>query len=108
MGIELKDPVTKEPLPVTGLSNPLIITFNNVSPPPDGKKLGCNFFDTQIQVWAQNGLTPIDNGDNTLVCESTHATFFAPSQDAVTNASTAAPTTPAVEGMDRLIFIVYA
>lgn len=97
IGIELKDPVTKEPLEVTGLSNPLKITFNNVPPPPDGKELGCNFFDTQIKVWVKTGLTAVDNGDNTLVCESSHATFFAPSHDVVNNASTAAPTTPAVE-----------
>ena len=106
MGLELKDPVTKEPLNVTGLSNPLTITFNNLSPPPDGKEFGCNFFDTKIQVWVQSGLTAVDNGNNTLVCESTHATFFAPSHDAVKNAS-AAPTTT-VEGIDSLILIVSA
>ena len=106
IGIELKDPVTKEPLEVKGLSDPLIITFNNVSPPPDGKILGCNFFDTQRQVWVQTNLTAEDNGNNTLVCKSTHATFFAPSHDVDNNASTAAPTTTAVEGKNRLIFIV--
>lgn len=111
MSIELKDPVTKDPLTVTGLSDPLIITFNNVSPPPDGKKLGCNFFDTKTQVWAQTGLTAVDKGDNTLDCKSTHTTSFAPSHDALKsdNVSTAAPpTTLADEGMDSLIFIVYA
>lgn len=107
MGIELKNPVTKKPIEVKDLSDPLTITFNNLAPPPDGKEFGCNFFDTRIQVWAQSGLTAVDKGNNTLVCESTHATFFAPSHDAVANASTAAPTTT-VEGIDSLIFIVCA
>ena len=108
MGIEFKDPVSKEPLEVKGLSDPLIITFGNVAPPPDGKELGCNFFDTQLQVWVQTGLKAVDKGNNQLVCESTHATFFAPSHDAVKSSSTAAPTTPVVEGMDSLLFIVFA
>ena len=107
MGIEFKDPVSKEPLLVKDLPDPLIIKFSNVSPPPDGKELGCNFFDTQLQVWAKPGLTAEDIGNNTLACKTTHVTFFAPSHDAVKNASTAAPTTPAVEGMNSLIFIVY-
>ena len=89
---------------VKNLSDPLTITFYNVLTPPDGKKLSCNFFDTERQVWAQDGLTAVDKGNNTVVCESTHATFFAPSHDAVKNASTAAPTTPDVGGMDSLIF----
>ena len=101
--IELKDPVTKEPQSVTNLPDPLEVTFNNVSPPPDGKKFGCNFFDTDKQAWVQTDLTLEDIGNNTLVCKSSHLTTFAPSHDALTNISTAA-TTPTVEGMDSLIY----
>lgn len=104
--IDLKDPVTKEPQSVTNLADPLEVTFNGVSPPPDGKKFGCNFFDPEKQAWVQTDLTLEDTGNNTLVCKSNHLTIFAPSHDALTNASTAA-TTPTVEGMDRLIYIVF-
>ena len=103
MSIELKNPVTGEPYVVENLTDPLTITFFDLSTPRDGKKLACKFFDTKKQVWAQDGLTAVDSGNNTVVCESTHATFFAPSHDAVKNASTAAPTTADVEGMDSLI-----
>jgi len=94
--IELKDPVTKEPQSVTNLPDPLEVTFNKVSPPPDGKKFGCNFFDTEKQAWVQTDLTLEDIGNNTLVCKSNHLTTFAPSHDSLTNTSTAA-TTPTVE-----------
>lgn len=49
----------------------------------------------------KDGLTAVDGGNNTVICESTHATFFAPSTDA-TNTTTAPPTTPAVEGKEEL------
>lgn len=94
LGIDLKDPVSKNPLPVAGLSQPLVLKFT-VSTPPVGKRNGCNFFKKGTKAWDKNGMTAVDVGNNTLECQSTHATFFAPSHDAsnATNATNATNTT---------------
>ena len=104
LGIDLKDPVSKNPLPVTNLPQPLTLTFT-VSALPVGKQRGCNYFKKDTKTWDKKGMTAVDGGNNTLNCLSTHATFFAPSNDAsnATNATTAPPTTapPTVGGRNR-------
>lgn len=90
LGIDLKDPVSKNPLPVTNLTQPLTLTFT-VSALPVGKQRGCNYFKKDTKTWDKKGMTAVDGGNNTLNCLSTHATFFAPSNDA-SNATTAPPT----------------
>lgn len=92
--------MTKNRIPVTGLTKPLKLKFT-VSPAPTGKQHGCNYYKEQTKTWVKIGLTAVDGGNNTLICESTHATFFAPSTDA-TNTTTAPPTTSAVGGKDEL------
>ncbi|KAJ7370595.1 hypothetical protein OS493_031331 [Desmophyllum pertusum] len=95
IGIELRDPVNKATVPVTNLTKPLKLTFT-VTQAPDGKQLGCVFFDTNRKIWVKEGLIAVEAGNNSLICESLHLTFFAPSNDAKNTSTTAPSTTPAV------------
>jgi len=80
LGIELRDPITKEPIEVQSLPQPLKLSFIMTSV-PDGKKLGCVYFDEEERIWFTTGLNAVTPDGDTLVCESTHATFFAPSHE---------------------------
>lgn len=101
IGIELRDPVNKATVPVTNLAKPLKLTFT-VTQAPDGKQLGCVFFDTNRKIWVKEGLIAVEAGNNSLICESLHLTFFAPSNDAKNTSTTAPSTTPAVGGKNAL------
>jgi len=92
IGLELKDPVSKTPLTVQGLSRPLRLTFY-VGALPEGKEAQCKFFDEAQKVWVSIGMTAVGPENGTLICESTHATFFAPSQDKTNATTTASPAT---------------
>ena len=92
IGLELKDPVSKTPLTVQGLSRPLRLTFY-VGALPEGKEAQCKFFDEAQKVWVSIGMTAVGPENGTLICESTHATFFAPSQDKTNATTTTSPAT---------------
>ena len=81
-GVDLRHPITKEPLVIQSLSPPIKLTFT-ITSVPDGKMAGCVYFDEQQRIWVKTGLKAIGPAGNLLICESTHATFFAPSHDSI-------------------------
>ena len=96
LGIELRDPITKELIEVQSLSQPLKLSFI-ITSVPDGKKLGCVYFDEEERIWLTTGLHAVTTPADTLVCESTHATFFAPSHESFS----------VVEGGSALVISLY-
>lgn len=80
LGIELCDPITKEAIEVQNLPQPLKLSFI-ITSVPEGKKLGCVYFEEEERIWFTTGLNAVTPPGDTLVCESTHATFFAPSHE---------------------------
>ena len=81
--MELHDPITREPIDVHSLPQPLKLSFI-ITSVPDGKKLGCVYFEDEEKIWVRTGLNAVTPAGDTLVCESTHATFFAPSHESST------------------------
>lgn len=65
---------------VQSLSQPLKLSFI-ITSVPSGKTVGCVYFDEQERIWVKTGLTATGPAGNTLICTSSHATFFAPSYD---------------------------
>ena len=65
---------------VQSLSQPLKLSFI-ITSVPSGKTVGCVYFDEQERIWLKTGLTATGPAGNTLICTSSHATFFAPSYD---------------------------
>ncbi|XP_078368614.1 uncharacterized protein LOC144652478 isoform X2 [Oculina patagonica] len=99
LGIELRDPITKELIEVQSLSEPLRLSFI-VTSVPSGKTVGCVYFDEQERIWVKTGLTAIGPDGDKLVCASSHATFFAPSYDTseTVEGKTSHDYTPAIVG----------
>ena len=89
----MRDPISKEPIDVHSLPQPLKLSFiiNSV---PDSEKLGCVYFEEEERIWVTTGLNAVTPPGDKLVCESTHATFFAPSHES----------SAAVESKSALVF----
>lgn len=83
------DPVDKKKLTVQNLPQPLKFTFE-IGEVPNDKEAACKFFNETTKAWVSTGLTARGPVNRKLTCESTHATFFAPSQDTKANETTAA------------------
>lgn len=82
IGVDLRDPIAKTPIVIQSLTHPLKLVFIILSVPKD-KKLGCVYFDEDKKVWVKTGLKAIGLVSSEFTCESTHATYFAPSHDSV-------------------------
>lgn len=80
--MDLRDPITKTPIVIQSLTHPLKLVFIILSVPKD-KKLGCVYFDEDKKVWVKTGLNAIGLVSSEFTCESTHATYFAPSHESV-------------------------
>ena len=80
LGLELRDPISKELIEVQSLSDPLRLSFI-ITSVTSGKTVGCVYFEEQERIWVKTGLTAVGPTGDTLICTSTHATFFAPSYE---------------------------
>ena len=93
VSFQISDPTNKKKITVKDLSTPLKLKFSvDQAAVPEGKQVKCKYFDAAQKAWVEDGLNAVGPVDGKLTCESTHATFFAPSQDGK-NASTNITTT---------------
>ncbi|PFX24468.1 hypothetical protein AWC38_SpisGene10933 [Stylophora pistillata] len=99
IGVDLRDPITKTPLVIQSLVHPLKLFFFIPSVPKE-KKLGCVYFDEDKMVWLKTGLKAVGPVSSNFTCESTHATYFAPSHDSVlTKEQSSTDATGAIVGL---------
>ena len=77
-------PCQQTEIPVHGLSTPLKLTFNICTLPED-KEVICSYFKETKKAWVTDGMNAVEPVDGSLICESTHATYFAPSSREIKN-----------------------
>ncbi|XP_077988424.1 uncharacterized protein LOC144442925 [Glandiceps talaboti] len=98
LSIELADPNSDETLNITGLSNPIIVNLT-INSPDSSLVYTCKYWDEVASNWSTDGVTTIENDDNTVQCQVTHLSTFSVFSAAV-------PTTASDDEYDRNIKIV--
>ncbi|KAK2568306.1 Polycystin-1 [Acropora cervicornis] len=84
VGLDFNDPVNKAKVLVHRLSSPIKLTFN-IGIVPKDKNISCGFFNETIKAWLTTGMKALAPVGGDLVCESTHATFFGPFSQSLSN-----------------------
>ncbi|XP_077988425.1 uncharacterized protein LOC144442926 [Glandiceps talaboti] len=75
LSIELADPDSDETLNITGLSNPIIVNLT-INSPDSSLVYTCKYWDEVASNWSTDGVTTIENDDNTVQCQVTHLSTF--------------------------------
>lgn len=92
VGLDFNDPVNKAKVLVHRLSSPIKLTFNIGFVPKD--TISCRFFNETIKAWLTTGMKAVAPVGGGLVCESTHATFFGPFSQSLSNRTNTTSTDP--------------
>ncbi|XP_068706586.1 uncharacterized protein [Montipora foliosa] len=84
VGLDFFDPVSKTEISLHDLSTPLKLTFN-IGDVPEDKEVVCSYFNETKKAWVTDGMNAVEPVNGSLTCESTHATYFAPSSRDINN-----------------------
>lgn len=84
VGLDFNDPVNKAKVLVHRLSSPIKLTFN-IGIVSKDTNISCRFFNETIKAWLTTGMKAVAPVGGDLVCESTHATFFGPFSQSLSN-----------------------
>jgi len=93
LSIELSDPESDATLNITDLASPITVNLT-INSPTGGMMYTCKYWDDATSAWSTEGVTSIENDDNTVQCQSTHLSTFSvfaspiPTTDAPTVATT--------------------
>ena len=93
VGLDFNDPVNKAKVLVHRLSSPIKLTFN-IGIVPKDTNISCRFFNETIKAWLTTGMKAVAPVGGDLVCESTHATFFGPFSQSLSNRTNTTSTDP--------------
>ena len=86
-------PCQQTEIPVHGLSTPLIKLTFNIGVVPEDKEVICSYFNETKKAWVSDSMNTVEPIDGSLICESTHVTYFAPFSREIKNGTSNTTTT---------------